>query len=203
MLSDRPPLPPRIPGRRCRVPRGWASSPPGRVTRTRGAGPTRRFATDVSNRSVDATERAARVVRSRVLGPRLSSTRSDFVASQIRLIPTGERRDGARHGRHRRGDARGERTRGVHQVPGRTFAFPSSPPIPPQPNTRPRVPGTRHHPRRSAPRQFNINHRPASSLRSPLPSRPRSSTTPSRWTGSCTVPVATPRTSTGAATPST
>ena len=52
----------------------WASSPPGRVTRTRGAGPTRRFATDVSNRSVDATGRAARVVRSRVLGPRRSWT---------------------------------------------------------------------------------------------------------------------------------
>ena len=173
MLSDRPPLPPahsRQEGVESRE--DWASSPPGRVTRTRGAGPTRRFATDVSNRSVDATGRAARVVRSRVLGPRRSSTRSDFVASQIRLIPTGERRDGARHGRHRRGDARGERTRGVHQVPGRTFAFPSSPPIPPQPNTRPaRSREFRHHPPTFSPAPTNIksSSRVVPSLSPPLP----------------------------------
>ena len=72
---------------------GWASSPPGRVTRTRGAGPTRRFATDVSNRSVDATERAARVARSRVLGPGRSSTRSDSSSRhKLGLFPDSDRR---------------------------------------------------------------------------------------------------------------
>ena len=144
-LSDRPPQPPQG---KCQIREGLGIVPPGRSHAP--AARVRRVDSRLTSRTEASTRPSERRASrgSRALGPGRSSTPSDSASSRHNWgcfpIPTGERRDGARHGRHRRGDARGERARGVHQVPGRTFAFPSSPAHLPTEHAPPTFPRVRH-----------------------------------------------------------